>query len=306
MGHGWSGGLRSPPAAVLPGHRRHLDVLQHRFAGLAREHPREVDAGGQTLLPQRPHHLGRQQEGETRRPNLVLFIKIGLDYFTHDLCSELLKLSSRMVMIKTRKVEIKSRWWYRVSLLIREVKKKCSLDDKSVSFTHPNRWIETWGGCKRISNLVCVILGPTLTLEFNCSSIPLVRVGPIIFVQWTVKAYLALIATSLQRLSDSNLSCVASIEKTSQLFEACRAQELSQNPTLLKSFRSHNVLKFSFFERWKILAKVVFKKKFCCVKFSFTKFFFVPKIGPIFHISKHFLSLSDYLIAIFPNIFHYL
>ena len=60
VGHGRSGGLRSPPAALLPRHRRHPDVFQHRLARLAREHPREVDAGSQTLLSQRSHHSRRK------------------------------------------------------------------------------------------------------------------------------------------------------------------------------------------------------------------------------------------------------
>lgn len=63
MGHGRPGGLRPLAAAVLPRHGRHPDVLLGGLARLAREHPREVDARGEALLPLGADHPRRQQEG---------------------------------------------------------------------------------------------------------------------------------------------------------------------------------------------------------------------------------------------------
>lgn len=63
MGHGRPGRLRPTAAAILPRHGRHPHVLLGGLSGLAREHPREVDAGGKALLSERAHHPGGQQEG---------------------------------------------------------------------------------------------------------------------------------------------------------------------------------------------------------------------------------------------------
>ncbi len=50
-------------------------MLLHRLTGLAGEHPREVDARGQALLPQRSHHSRRKQEG--------MFLSISVCSFIH-------------------------------------------------------------------------------------------------------------------------------------------------------------------------------------------------------------------------------
>lgn len=86
LGYRRPGGLRPAATAELPGHGRHPNVLQHRFAGLAGQHSREVDTGseseprvargqrlingalGAPLLPERAHHSGGQQEGPAQRP----------------------------------------------------------------------------------------------------------------------------------------------------------------------------------------------------------------------------------------------
>lgn len=60
MGYGWPGGLRSAAAAELPRHGRDPHVLLRGLARLAREYSGEVDARGETLLPQRTHYLSRQ------------------------------------------------------------------------------------------------------------------------------------------------------------------------------------------------------------------------------------------------------
>ena len=62
MGHGRPGGLRPSSSAFLSGHGRDLDVFLHRFSGQLGEYSGEVDAGSPSLLPQRPHHPGGQQE----------------------------------------------------------------------------------------------------------------------------------------------------------------------------------------------------------------------------------------------------
>lgn len=67
MGHGRPGGLRQAAAALLSRHRRHPDVLLGGQPRLAREHPGEVGARGQALLPERAHHTGGQQEGPAQR-----------------------------------------------------------------------------------------------------------------------------------------------------------------------------------------------------------------------------------------------
>lgn len=68
MGYGRPRRLRSLAAALLSGHGRHSDVLLDRLARLAGEHPGEVDARGEALLPERTHHFGRQQKRLTKRP----------------------------------------------------------------------------------------------------------------------------------------------------------------------------------------------------------------------------------------------
>ena len=67
MGHGRSGGLRPSASALLPRHRRHPHVFLHRQSRQSREHPREVDAGGEALLSQRADHPRGQQEGSEER-----------------------------------------------------------------------------------------------------------------------------------------------------------------------------------------------------------------------------------------------
>jgi hypothetical protein len=67
VGHGGPGGLRPPAAPQLPGHGRHPHVLQHRLARLPREHTREVEPGGEALLPQRAHCTGGQQARPAQR-----------------------------------------------------------------------------------------------------------------------------------------------------------------------------------------------------------------------------------------------
>lgn len=67
MGHGRDGELRPPAPALLPRHRRHPHVLLRGLARLPREHPREVDARGEALLPQCSHYPDREQEGLEER-----------------------------------------------------------------------------------------------------------------------------------------------------------------------------------------------------------------------------------------------
>lgn len=67
MGHSRSGGLRSPPSALLSRHGRHPHVLLHRLARFAGEHPREMASGSEALLPERAHRSRRQQEGSAQR-----------------------------------------------------------------------------------------------------------------------------------------------------------------------------------------------------------------------------------------------
>ena len=64
MGYGRAGGLRQAPPPLLPRHRRHPHVFLHRLPGLPGEHPREVDPGGQALLPPRTYHTRRKQKGK--------------------------------------------------------------------------------------------------------------------------------------------------------------------------------------------------------------------------------------------------
>ena len=67
VGHGRAGGLRPPAAALLPRHRRDPHVLLDRQSRQSGEHPREVDARGEALLPERADHPRRQQEGPAAR-----------------------------------------------------------------------------------------------------------------------------------------------------------------------------------------------------------------------------------------------
>ena len=67
MGHGRDGELRPPSPALLPRHRRHPHVLLRGLTRLSREHPREVDARGEALLPQCSHYPDREQEGLEER-----------------------------------------------------------------------------------------------------------------------------------------------------------------------------------------------------------------------------------------------
>ena len=67
MGHGRSGGLRPSASALLPRHRRHPHVFLHRQSRQSREHPREVDPRGASLLSQRADNPGGKQEGSATR-----------------------------------------------------------------------------------------------------------------------------------------------------------------------------------------------------------------------------------------------
>ena len=69
MGHDRDGELRPPAPALLPRHRRHPHVLLRGLTRLSREHPREVDARGEALLPQCSHYPDREQEGPDLRNN---------------------------------------------------------------------------------------------------------------------------------------------------------------------------------------------------------------------------------------------
>jgi hypothetical protein len=50
--------------AVLPRHGRDPDVFLHRLPRLSGEYSREMDAGGQALLPQRSHYPRGKQKGK--------------------------------------------------------------------------------------------------------------------------------------------------------------------------------------------------------------------------------------------------
>jgi len=69
MGHGWTGGLRSPASPVIPRHRCYPHVLLHRQSRQSWEHPREVDAGSAPFLPKRSDHSRGQQTGSSQRRN---------------------------------------------------------------------------------------------------------------------------------------------------------------------------------------------------------------------------------------------
>ncbi|TIA44883.1 hypothetical protein D6C83_05832 [Aureobasidium pullulans] len=68
MGYRWPGRLRTSATFGLLSSPRHLDRFFYRHTGLYRKRQAQVGRRGHRTLSRSPHHLGRPEEGPSRRP----------------------------------------------------------------------------------------------------------------------------------------------------------------------------------------------------------------------------------------------